>query len=383
MAITNGAGASVVGAPDLGSGSSVVPVLQAQDGSFVGIGGDGMVAFDATGGTRWTVPNDSPMIATADGGVIGQSGTIYDQNGNAVDQMANIPTYSWIQAAYLSIGGQVAQVLQPPANWAASYQGIAGGNFSSNETSVGIAPILEGMLAIALPIHFSPTCQWQAPGTGVKVPLTGDALQRYRTEKQQLLAGNSLASTSCSNFLNNQLGNMDASSQYPDRLLFAITQLPPPPELPTPYDGLQTNISWYEAGFGSEYYLTRFPSTLSTFQGSPVCGSFVTFKGQHGGIGNPQPGRTTAAAQVRPTAGATPTDIYINTELVQTLDQATIVHEALHNVTRLDDYDLELYLGLTPQWDCPQDSTPQTCPCKTGSMCITDILRKNGCGGAN
>ncbi len=49
-----------------------------------------MIAFTSFGSTLWTVPNDTPQIATADGGVIGASGTTYDQNGKANGQVASL-----------------------------------------------------------------------------------------------------------------------------------------------------------------------------------------------------------------------------------------------------------------------------------------------------
>jgi hypothetical protein len=62
MAITTGASASVVSAPQVPGGDQVVPVLQAQDGSFIGTtcrycapGYGTIVAFDASGNVRWTV----------------------------------------------------------------------------------------------------------------------------------------------------------------------------------------------------------------------------------------------------------------------------------------------------------------------------------------
>ncbi len=97
MAITTGAVATIVSAPLVPGNKQVYPVLQAQDGSFLGTVGDyntgdnDMVAFDAAGNVRWTVPNETPQIATADGGVIGQSGITYDQNGNATGMIANMP----------------------------------------------------------------------------------------------------------------------------------------------------------------------------------------------------------------------------------------------------------------------------------------------------
>jgi hypothetical protein len=94
MAVTTGTSVSLATQPAPG-----VPVLQAQDGSFVGVADPGngkyMVAFDQSGGVRWTVAGDEPKIATADGGVIGQSGTIYNSGGGATGQAGALPTYSW------------------------------------------------------------------------------------------------------------------------------------------------------------------------------------------------------------------------------------------------------------------------------------------------
>ena len=112
MALTNGASSSLVSAPQLPGGGPVVPVVQAQDGSFVGtadVGDDdtpSMVAFDATGKVRWSVPGYGPKIATADGGVIAQAwdedardftGAVvtFDQSGNATGQMGSLPVQSW------------------------------------------------------------------------------------------------------------------------------------------------------------------------------------------------------------------------------------------------------------------------------------------------
>jgi hypothetical protein len=109
--------------------AAVLPVLQAQDGSFVGTVQVGdpdnpqtdMIAFDNSANIRWTVPNEQPEVAIADGSVIGQSGTIYDQNGNATGQMSR-PTYSALGYAYQI--GSVDQVERywyvPATSWASS-----------------------------------------------------------------------------------------------------------------------------------------------------------------------------------------------------------------------------------------------------------------------
>ena len=100
MTITTGTGLSTINVPIASDQVFFVKrVLQAQDGSFVGTidyhnGPSSMIAFDASGSLRWSVPNEQPQIATADGGVIGQSGITYDQNGNATGQIA-VATQSW------------------------------------------------------------------------------------------------------------------------------------------------------------------------------------------------------------------------------------------------------------------------------------------------
>jgi hypothetical protein len=81
----------------------VVPILQAQDGSFVGTyydldaSQDDMIAFDASGNIRWVVPNETPQIATEDGGVIGKS-------GRRRRQIDNLLTQSWTGRKRLRIG---------------------------------------------------------------------------------------------------------------------------------------------------------------------------------------------------------------------------------------------------------------------------------------
>lgn len=96
--------------------SSVVPVLQRADGSYVGTVsstvGSLMVAFTGAGSTLWTLPNDTPQIATKGGGVIGASGTTYDQNGSTTGQIANMPIQSWLGNAY-QIGSTEQESFEP------------------------------------------------------------------------------------------------------------------------------------------------------------------------------------------------------------------------------------------------------------------------------
>ena len=139
VSVTLGAGPTVPGQTDL-----VTPVLQAQDGSFVGsvpvpgpaptYSQTNMVAFDATGNVRWVVPNETPQIATADGGFIGQSGTTYNQNGQATGQIANLPTYSWLGNAY-QIGFALYQVQANPLLYAVGFWEFEQANQSRSKTA--------------------------------------------------------------------------------------------------------------------------------------------------------------------------------------------------------------------------------------------------------
>ncbi len=156
MAITTGTSVSIVngpilpGQPDQGGTISVIPILQAQDGSFVGSAWNlnynqqySMVAFDQGGNVLWMVPNEQPLIATADGGVIGQSGIIYDQNGAATGQAENpSAVISWSAEWYQLASGGVASVALPLINEpffddlsSASVWGFGGGNPSHNQAA--------------------------------------------------------------------------------------------------------------------------------------------------------------------------------------------------------------------------------------------------------
>ena len=144
----------------------VQPVLQAQDGSFYGTtysgqSGGSMVKFDRSGNIQWSVPNDYPQIATADGGVVGASGITYDNNGRATGQIGstapppiNCPggscpiadlrsfAQSWTGNEYVS-AGSVDSISAPPVfPDGASFWPQAGGNPSGTATAFLQCPCL-------------------------------------------------------------------------------------------------------------------------------------------------------------------------------------------------------------------------------------------------
>ncbi|HME05419.1 MAG TPA: IPT/TIG domain-containing protein [Bryobacteraceae bacterium] len=142
MAIASGGAVSLVQAPAIpNQQASVEPVVQAQDGSYVGTVSDNdgnyyMIAFDLGGNVRWTVPNETPRFETFYGSVVGQSGIIYDQNGNAIG-IPNLATQSWGGNEYTASSGLTASInVQPVAPDGASFWPQAGGNPSGNGTAL-------------------------------------------------------------------------------------------------------------------------------------------------------------------------------------------------------------------------------------------------------
>ncbi len=169
MAVTTGVDATLVSAPQVTFGAAVVPILQAQDGSFVGTFPDpnvdrsDMIAFDASGNVRWIVPNETPQIATADGGVIGHSGITYDQNGNATGMMAGLPVQSW-RGEYVAQGSVESVVASVIPEGDASFWSVVGGNPTGNGTAFVLCPCLLQSLPDPAPDP--------APSSEIRKPLT-------------------------------------------------------------------------------------------------------------------------------------------------------------------------------------------------------------------
>jgi hypothetical protein len=164
IAITTGTGVNVISTATLPNQAEIlVPGVQAQDGSFVGSysvndpvrGPFNMIAFDASGNTRWNVPNEQPLIATEDGGVIGQSGTTYDQSGNATGQI-NVGTQSWLGYTYRvgSIEEWLANVIKVAKSW----WPFGGGNASGNKTAFLHPPYAQLDSCNDQTLHPPPAC---------------------------------------------------------------------------------------------------------------------------------------------------------------------------------------------------------------------------------
>jgi hypothetical protein len=146
MATITGTSVSLSGGPVVGQGpTDIVPILQAQDGSFVATATQfmmdpqerSMVAFDATGTVRWTATGYDPKIATADGGVIAtdDSGMAYtfDKDGNATGQIGSLPIYSWYGDAYQT--GSVRKLVTDVLLVASGLWPFRSGNQSANKSA--------------------------------------------------------------------------------------------------------------------------------------------------------------------------------------------------------------------------------------------------------
>jgi hypothetical protein len=168
----------------------VQPILQRADGSYIGTVlspqiGNTMVAFTASAQRLWNGPNDSPQIATADNGVIGASGTTYDQNGNVDGLIANMPTQSWLGYAYQL--GPINQVSFEPTDDALSFWSSIGGNPSVvNPVAVKVQ---RARVFIPYGLYNQPTVPCTDTGTliscVVSAPVIDPQDSQFRTEAIQ------------------------------------------------------------------------------------------------------------------------------------------------------------------------------------------------------
>lgn len=135
---------------------SFAPVLQQEDGSLVGTlsippdpsgqGGEQlMVAMNASGMPKWSIPNYNPEYAQADESVVatsldGLNSLILDQSGNAaIKQQAagdQGSVYSWHDNWYIQSGGILEKVSLAGISLASTWAAILGGNPSLTPVAV-------------------------------------------------------------------------------------------------------------------------------------------------------------------------------------------------------------------------------------------------------
>jgi len=347
--------------------------------------GPKVVSMNITSGAvNWTYQTGTQAVlsliaATDDGGVTITDGSNVDQ----LDSQGNFTTLapqagslgnSWAGYWYGFANGSASQISLPRLLWATSYAAMPGGNPARSAEYVGVTESVEGMPVFAL-LFWGPSCSLPANvGDRQKVSLTGNALTQYTNEKQALLNSGSLTCPSCSSFFNAD----PTRATYFSQLATAVTNQ-------APYDGPHTTISQYDAGMMNPA-LANFPRVVAIYKNSPVCSYFKYFKGV-------SPDGTTAVSQLAPIGGGTATDVYIDTSKtgLKYLTQGEILHEALHNLTGLNDfwdtasrnmyhigapYDLKSLLGLEVAPGVDPDPQGRT-------IDITNILQQNQCAANN
>jgi hypothetical protein len=144
---------SLGGTPGVQAG--FVPVLQREDGSYIGTDvSNGIDAVGPDGSVLWQQSVGSapvaPLYATSDGGVIattsqnGTLGTLYtlDQNGKITLQTADTgASYSWTGEFYASSGTGISDfALTPVDTDVLSFASTAGGNPSHNGAAIPECP---------------------------------------------------------------------------------------------------------------------------------------------------------------------------------------------------------------------------------------------------
>ena len=135
------------------------PVLQAQDGSYVGTVsssiGNLMAAVTTSGTLKWTVPGSyNPVMAMIDGGALAKSGDglstlTFDQNGNATGQKTNLAPPNqggqgqwpgWFGNsqgnAYSVASGTATLVASATTTYATTFAAVTGGNQSGSLTAI-------------------------------------------------------------------------------------------------------------------------------------------------------------------------------------------------------------------------------------------------------
>ena len=128
---------------------AVQPILQLQDGTYVGVATYGltpfrpstsvMVKFDTSGNILgYAGTGYAPQIATADGGIIASTPSgaalTFDANLNTTGRLANLPTQGWTGNSY-QIGSVETAFSIPAAPATPPYWSFAAANQSANKTS--------------------------------------------------------------------------------------------------------------------------------------------------------------------------------------------------------------------------------------------------------
>lgn len=336
LAVTTGTSVNLINGPQMpGQVADATPVLQAEDGSFVGTteAGDDwdsyMLAFDSSGNLLWDVSGwYQPEIATADGGSIAldiYAGVLdtLDQNGNITGQPP-IPSN-----AVLNWGAQIYAVGTSGVNlnyyWvevASSSAAVSDGCPSGYGTYIANRGLIESvpLWDIAAMVTMPPSCTLGSS----KPNLSGAAAEKYMTANTDLQAFLKFPPTNtCANFFQSIPGP-------------AYNQLLPAVIGQKAYDGIGATISQFNAGAYSRIPNPPKQGQILFAQNHPMCSLFFDAAKLR-----------LVRAAISQTAYPPGTDVYFDTRTspplpdlpvpLNLLTPGLILHEALHNLTGLDD----------------------------------------------
>ncbi len=262
--------------------------MQAEDGSFVAFENDGssgnIVAFSANGSVRWFVRGDYPVIATAGGGVIGQSGITYDQNGSATGHNAFPTTYDWFGYAYL-LGAGASQVLAPSPIVATGFWAFNGANNSGSNTA-----IQQQRFVTLLSCWSTGSRRKSAPGSGLIGPLLSGWTRFWHPRVNfPLLSG--AAGDSIWNAKNDLAAQMSDPACRSAALSFVFSKIGPDingrsvtPEgfanyiqyQPRFYDGTKSTLDYKYAFCGENYHRLNCGGSMLTIKGTFADTSLTT-----------------------------------------------------------------------------------------------------------
>jgi hypothetical protein len=326
LATTSGTGVSIaqMSVPD--QQAPVQPVLQRADGSYIGMvstsTANPMIAFTSSGNTLWMGPNDSPQIATADGGVIGASGTTYDQNGNVAGQTA-MSIQSWTGNAYQIGPGQAQQVAIAATGVASSFWAISQANASGTYTAVHEEPFAQLI-----------SCYDKTLKQPVKCPGPREVVwNAYLGLQKQVETNGAQMQSFVFNLLKDSRGNAYQVADFAKYLAKGFR----------PYDGTASTagLGYIECPMSSSTVLW-----LENLLGPTVKSNFTLLDGE------PNPDETAATE-----GGITPLTTFFNpNEVDYTNDQsaisynmAVVFHEGLHGFTGKCDPELQKAFKCTVQ----------------------------------
>jgi uncharacterized protein YjdB len=284
----------------------VWPALQAQDGSYYGTDDNGnMIHFSQSGHTDWAVPNDSPKIATADGGVIGASGITYDSQGRATGQIANAATQSWTGHSYQY--GSTEQVALSATAMASTFGFWPWGGFSTATKLPPFAQLVScnGKTNCPQPKDAAFAAWWY-----LKQRMANSALRIYDLDNYVFAPANQHVAYDRGKFLNYL--NLGAGPEF--------------------YDGEKSLVKLGDAqcggnsGWTVQYSFQRDNATPPCVSAAMTCRT-----------GSSQPLRTFFEPRAISFDNQGATDGNIALEF----------HEALHGFTGMDDWTLQGFLGCT------------------------------------